>query len=310
MDAGVHLPQIDFSGEGLSLARVGATVDSARDWGFVAVSVNDHFLFTRPWLDGLSVLAAALPHSGQMELVTTLALATLRGPVPLAKALVTLDVLSEGRVIAGLGGGSSRADHDAVGVPFDERWARLEEAIPLVKALVQSTELPAPGTYYPIPAQELNPSPHHASGIPVWAGSWGSAAGLRRVARLGDGWLASAYNTDPDMFAAGLRLLELHLQERGRSAVAFPHALVTMWTWITPSAAEAEQVITDVIAPLVRRDPEELRGRICVGTAQMCAELLSRYAEAGCRRVHFWPVGDEARQVDLLASKVLPLVSA
>jgi alkanesulfonate monooxygenase SsuD/methylene tetrahydromethanopterin reductase-like flavin-dependent oxidoreductase (luciferase family) len=310
MEAAVHLPQIDFSGEGLSLGRVTATVDAARDGGFVAVSVNDHFVFSRPWLDGLTVLAAALPRSGELELVTTLALATLRGPVPLAKALATLDVLSEGRVVAGLGGGSSQADYDAVGVPFDERWPRLDEALALVKALLQGAPLPAHGTYYPIPEQDLAPSAHRAGGIPVWAGSWGSAAGLRRVARLGDGWLASAYNTSPDTFAAGLRLLGLELEKRGRSGAGFPHALVTMWTWITPSEAEADQVITQVIAPLVRRDPQALRGRICVGSAEMCAELLSRYAHAGCRRVHFWPVGEERRQVDLLVSKVLPLVSA
>jgi alkanesulfonate monooxygenase SsuD/methylene tetrahydromethanopterin reductase-like flavin-dependent oxidoreductase (luciferase family) len=64
-----------------------------------------------------------------MKLVTTVALAALRGPVPLAKALAALDVLSGGRVIAGVGPGSSRADYDAVGVSFDQRWQRFDEAL-------------------------------------------------------------------------------------------------------------------------------------------------------------------------------------
>jgi hypothetical protein len=89
---------------------------------------------------------------------------------------------------------------------------------------------------------------------------------------------------------------------------AVAHALVTMWTWITDSEADADRTRTEVLAPVLNRDPADLRDRLCVGPASFCAELLSRYAEAGCRRVHFWPLGDEARQLDLLASEVLPRV--
>ena len=110
MEAGVHLPQVEFAGEGLSLRRIADTVDAARANGFEAVSVNDHFVFGAPWLDGLTVLAAMAERSGPMTLATTVSLAALRGPVPLAKTLAALDVLSGGRVVAGLGAGSSRGD--------------------------------------------------------------------------------------------------------------------------------------------------------------------------------------------------------
>ena len=103
MEAGVHLPQVEFAGEGLSLRRLADTVDAARANGFAAVSVNDHFLFGAPWLDGLTALAAMAERSGPMTLATTVSLAALRGPVPLAKAVATLDVLSGGRVVAGVG---------------------------------------------------------------------------------------------------------------------------------------------------------------------------------------------------------------
>jgi hypothetical protein len=125
------------------------------------------------------------------------------------------------------------------------------------------------------------------------------------VARLGDGWLASAYNTTPADFAAARARLREELAAAGRPADGFPHALVTMWTWITEDRAEAERVITGRLAPLLNRDPASLRGRVCVGPAGMCAELLSGFAEAGCRRVHFWPLGAEPRQIDLIASTVL-----
>ncbi len=305
MDAGVHLPLIDFGGEGFSYRRLCETVDAARECGFGAVSANDHFLFPRPWLDGLTALAAVAGRSGGMKLVTTVALAALRGPVPLAKALAALDVLSDGRVIAGLGPGSSKADYDVAGVPFEQRWQRFDDTLQLIKTMLQPATAPSGGA----PAQSLLPAPRQGGGIPVWIGSWGSRAGMRRVARAGDGWLASAYNTTPDAFAAALQVLGGELESQHRPPGDFPNSLVTMWAWITGSRSEADRVLSGIIAPLVRRDPAELRGRVCVGPAGQCAELLSRYSRVGCQRVCFWPVGDERRQIELIAGQVMPHVS-
>ena len=93
MELGVHLPLMEFGDEGQSLARLTRAVDAARECGFAAVSANDHFLFQTPWLDGPTALAAVIERSGAMELATTVALVSLRGPVPLAKALAELDLL-------------------------------------------------------------------------------------------------------------------------------------------------------------------------------------------------------------------------
>ena len=308
MDLGVHLPLMEFGDEGQSLNRLRATVDAARDGGFAAVSANDHFVFSTPWLDGPTALAAVLDRSAGMSLATTVSLVALRGPVPLAKALVALDILSDGRVIAGLGPGSSERDYDAVGIPFDDRWKRFDEAVTILAALLGRRPAPERARYYPIPDIDLLPAPRRAGGIPLWLGSWGSAAGLRRVARLGDGWLASAYNTTPDRFAAGREALAAELSKNGRPAEGFPSALATMWTWVTENAAERERVLGDVLAPLLRRDPDALSGQVCVGSAEQCAELLSRYARAGCGLVYLWPLGDERRQLELVAAEVAPRI--
>jgi len=309
MDAGLHLPLIDFGGDGFSYRQLAGTVDAARECGFAAISANDHLVFPAPWLDGPTALAAVAARSGEMTLVTTLALATLRGPVPLAKALAALDILSGGRVIAGLGPGSSEADYQAVGVLFEQRWQRFEEAVGLLRAFLGPGTATGGGSYYPAPAAGLSPSPRQRRGIPLWLGSWGSPAGLRRVARLGDGWLASAYNTTPEAFGAAREFLGEELGRRHRSSGDFPNALATMWTWITDRRTDAERVLTEIVGPLLGRDPAELRGQVCVGPAHECAELLSRYARAGCQRVHFWPVGDERRQAQLIAGEVMPRVS-
>jgi alkanesulfonate monooxygenase SsuD/methylene tetrahydromethanopterin reductase-like flavin-dependent oxidoreductase (luciferase family) len=282
---------MEFGDEGQSLARIARVAETARDCGFAAVSANDHFLFQTPWLDGPTALAAVLDKSGAMELATTVSLVSLRGPVPLAKTLAALDLLSDGRLIAGVGPGSSERDYEAVGVPFEERWGRFEESAATLRELLRD-------------GSPLSPVPRRQ--IPVWIASWGSKAGLRRVALLGDGWFASAYNTTPEGFEVARESLSEELRAGGRDPNAFPNALVTMWTWITEDGRDADRVLRDVLAPLLKRDPEALRDQLCVGPAERCTELLSRYAQAGCQRVHLWPMGDEPRQIELAAAAVLP----
>ena len=274
-----------FDEEPLSLRRLEAAVDAARDCGFAAVSANDHLVFQTAWLDGLAALASIVGRSGALGLATTVALPVLRGPVQLAKALAAIDVLSEGRLVAAVGPGSSAKDYELAGVPFEERWKRFDEALDRLHVLLG-------------PDSELEP---RAGAIPLWVGSWGSKAGLARVARAGDGWLASAYNTTPERFASARAALAEALAARGREAHGFPNALATMWTWVTEDSVEADRILGGVLAPLLRRDPEDLRSQVCVGSPGHCAELLSRYAEAGCDRVYLWPLGDEPRQLERVA---------
>jgi alkanesulfonate monooxygenase SsuD/methylene tetrahydromethanopterin reductase-like flavin-dependent oxidoreductase (luciferase family) len=310
VELAVHLPLMRFDEELLSVQRLARAVDTARDCGFAAVSANDHFLFRTPWLDGPTALASVIERTGEMGLASTVSLAALRGPVPLAKALAAIDVLSEGRLVAGLGPGSSERDYEVLGIPFEERWKRFDEAVALLRALLKGEPMPERTRYYPVPPDlELAPGPWRRDGIPLWIGSWGSRAGLARVARAADGWLASAYNTTPEGFSAARATLVQALQDRGRPADDFPNALATMWTWVAKERAEADRVLTEVLAPVLGRDPDELAPQLCVGSPEHCAELLSRYAEAGCERVYLWPLGDEPRQLELVAETVAPALS-
>jgi alkanesulfonate monooxygenase SsuD/methylene tetrahydromethanopterin reductase-like flavin-dependent oxidoreductase (luciferase family) len=306
---GVHLPLMEFAGEGQSVTRVMETVDAARECGLDAISANDHLVFSTPWLDGLTALAAATERSGEMTLATTVALPAVRGPVALAKALTALDILSEGRVIAGVGPGSSPRDYEAVGLSFDERWPRFDESVAILRSLLRGEAAPAT-RFYALPDSELAPRPYREGGIPIWVGSWGSDAGLRRVARLADGWLASAYNTSPEVFAAARASLAENLAAKGREVSGFPNGLATMWTWVSEDATETARVLDEGLAPRLGRDPDELRDRLCIGSAEHCAKVLSEYAQAGCEWVQLWPLGDEPRQIELLAGRVIPEIAA
>src|SRR5437773_5863994 len=185
MEFGAHLPLMDFGGHPYSLAHLVAYTRTAAQLGFDTLSVNDHMVFSRPWLDGPVALAAVMEHSGSMTLATTLALAVVRGPVPVAKTLGAIDRLSGGRMLVGVGPGSSPADYQSVGLEFEERWARLDEAVLALRALWGRDPDPFVGRFYSTDGLRLEPPPAQPGGPPIWIGSWGSDAGLRRVARLG-----------------------------------------------------------------------------------------------------------------------------
>ncbi|MET0416095.1 MAG: LLM class flavin-dependent oxidoreductase [Actinoplanes sp.] len=273
---GAHLPLIDFGG-GWSITSYAR---AARRLGYDALAVNDHLVFQRPWLDGIVALASVVEQSGDMQLCTTVALPVVRGPAAVAKAAAALDVLSGGRLVLGVGPGSSRRDYEVAGVPFDERWPRFEEAVRALRAHLDGEAL------QPAPVRRL----------PIWLASWGSDAGLRRIVRLGDGWLASAYNTTPAQVA------------RARAALGdLPCALATMWTYVDddPRACQAHLA---GLAAMLGRPPDQLADRVLIGPAEQCAAVLRAYAGAGVERVFIWPVADTEEQLARFMRDVVPLV--
>ena len=304
MDFGVHLPLLAWDKGSFEPGSLVEYVRTAERLGFSAVSVNDHLQFRRPWLDGPTALASVLAATGEMTVATTIALAVVRGPVPLAKSLAAIDLLSGGRLVVGVGPGSYRPDYEAGGLAWDERWPRFEEAIGALRALWRPDGDPFEGEFYSTRGIRLEPEPAQTGGPPIWVGSWGSGAGLRRVARLGDGWLASAYNTSPDGFAEAWGRLRELLPLHGKDPQTFPNALATMMFRLENDPITARRVVEDWVAPALGRDPEELGDRLLVGPAEELAERLAQYAEVGVHRVFLWPVGEPVEQLELFNEHV------
>ena len=235
--------------------------------GFDAVSVNDHVVFGVPWLDGLMPSRRWCPvpatrgvhHGGESG---------CSRPAALAKVLAGLDVLSGGRVTAGLGPGSSARDYATVGVPFEERWPRYDEALVAMRALLSGGSFT--GRFYAVDGP-LEP-PCSAERPPLWVGSWGSDVGLRRTVRLGDGWLASAYNITPEQFGQRWRRMHRLLDELGRDPAEFGNGLATMWFHIDDR--RADDVLDSAAGPILQRPPEQLRERLAFGSAEAVTEKL------------------------------------
>ncbi|HEY1280642.1 MAG TPA: LLM class flavin-dependent oxidoreductase [Acidimicrobiales bacterium] len=310
MEFGAHLPLMDFGGHPYTLDHLTAYTKTAAQLGFAALSVNDHMVFEVPWLDGPVALAAVMEHSAEMTLATTVALAVVRGPVPVAKTLGAIDRLSEGRLFVAVGPGSSSADYAAVGLDFSERWPRFDEAIGALRALWRPDGAPFIGRFYSTAGISLEPRPARPNGPPIWVGSWGSELGLRRVARLADGWLASAYNTTPELFTQAWLALRSKLTDHGKNPETFPNALATMWCYITDDRAEADRVLRDRVVPTVHRPEAMLRERLPIGPPELFAEKLTDFARAGVQRVFIWPIADELHQLNRFWNEVRPLVAA
>jgi len=308
MQFGVHLPLISFAGEQRSLDDLIAFTEAARDLGYTHLCANDHLVFSRPWLDGPTALAAVMAHSGEMILATTVAVPVLRGPAATAKILATIDALSGGRLVVGLGPGSSARDYELVGVPFEERWKRLDEAVQTLRAYWRADDVPFQGAFYSTVGFTLTPTPTQRPGPPIWIGSWGSAAGLKRVARLADGWLASGYNTTPELFAKAWSDVQAEVTGYGRDIAQFPNGIATMWCFVTEDRARAESILADVLVPMLKRPADELRARLPIGSAEECAAKLLAYARNGAQRVFLWPLADERVQIEVFRERVIPLV--
>jgi len=308
MEFGVHLPLISFMGEQRSLDDLIAVTRAADDLGYTHVCANDHLVFSRPWLDGLTTLAAVLAHSGRMTLATTVAVPVLRGPAATAKILAAIDLLSGGRLMVGLGPGSSARDYELVGLRFEERWKRLDEAVQTLRAYWRGDNVAFEGTFYSSAGFTLEPRPAQRPGPPIWIGSWGSAAGLKRVARLADGWLASGYNTTPDLFAQAWSDVRAELAARGRDATGFPNGIATMWCYVTEDRARAEAMLAGMLAPLLNRPVEPLRSILPIGSAEECARKVLAYERAGAQRIFLWPLADERAQLETFRERVVPLI--
>ena len=177
MEFGVHVPQIPWDDDPVTLDGLITFATTAQRLGFTTLTANDHLVYGRPWLDGPTALAAVMAAAPTVRLMTSVSLPVVRGPFALAKSLAAIDRLSGGRLDAGLGPGSSQADYALAGVPFDERWVRFDEAVSAMRASWDVDGAPFVGRFYDTTGVTMAPPPAQPKGPPIWIGSWGSDAG-------------------------------------------------------------------------------------------------------------------------------------
>ena len=308
MEFGVHIPVIVSGSEVPRLRDLVAYGVAAEQLGYTSVATSDHVVARSGWLDGPSILAAIGGATEQLDLITAVLLPVVRHPATVAQTFGSLDSMTGGRVILGVGAGAVQHDYTVTGIPWEERWARLDESIDFMRALWSEDEPQFDGRFYRANGVGPKPRPIRAGGPPIWIGSWGSPAGLRRVARLGDGWIASGFNITPERFQAACRTLAEERARLGQTGTV-PNALASVFTYISDDPAESRRVATDILAPALGREPDELLRLALMGTPEHCADRLAAYAEAGVQRILIWPAADHLAQIERFAGQVAPLLT-
>jgi probable F420-dependent oxidoreductase len=167
--------------------------------------------------DPLEWLAFAAGVSETLKLGTGVLLLPLHAPIILAKRAATLDALSGGRLILGVGMGWQREEYQTIGVPYEERGGRLDDGIAAVRALWTQSPATYHGKYYDFERVFSDPKPAQAAGVPIVIGG-STAFAARRAGRIGDGFFPHAIS--PDDFAARLETMRAAAKEAGRDPAA------------------------------------------------------------------------------------------
>ena len=200
--------------------------ETAERIGYDSVWIGDS-ITSKPRLEPMTAMAAVAARTNRVKIGTAVLLNALRHPVHLAHAAATIDNISGGRTILGLGAGRSNNrmfvdEHAAVGVPIMERAARMEESIRVMRALWTGEPVSSAGEFYPLDNVALEPRPVQPS-IPLWISSNWVRRGLARVAELGDAWITNVPSAN--LFSRCWERIEQCAGEMGRDPSAIGRCL-------------------------------------------------------------------------------------
>lgn len=282
MKLGLHLPQIGAAHENLAADIVRIAV-RAEDAGYASLWVSDHLLTPAAGasiaaveiMEPIVTLAYAAAVTKTIRLGTSVIVVPYRGAIHLAKELATLDLLSGGRVVAGLASGWLEPEFRALGAPYERRGAYTDEAIALMRACWASEVPEFAGEFFKLSGMRFGPRPS-AGKIPLWIGGISRRA-IRRAVELGDGWHGTRMK--PEQVAVRLGWLREGAARIGRDLAGFALSH-RVYIGFAEKWTETGGYVEGILAP-----PAEL------------AQYLNRYAELGVGELLITPLAG-ARRLD------------
>lgn len=273
------------------LARVARAADGA---GFAYVAVCDHVaipsekapVMGTEWWDTVATLGWLAGITSRVHLLSHIYVPAYRHPLQVAKAFSTLDVVSGGRVILGVGAGHVREEFDLLGVPFERRGELLDESIDALRAAFAEDYPTLPGPRWPAADMGQHPRPVQEDGPPIWVGG-SSPAAVRRAALRGDGWLPQG-PVDAETVAA--------LTERRTAAGR--HEPFTVGALVGPT--------------YVGEPTWDLAGPTLAGPPAKIAHVLGKFATMGVHQVQVRlrsrSADELVEQIERFGAEVLPLL--
>lgn len=225
----------------------------AEELGIDSVWVHDHVFNVghvldriggRPYYEPLALLGFVAARTSRVRLGTSVLVLPYHNAVRLAKTAATLDVLSRGRLILGVGVGLIEQEMRALGSPFAERGALTDEAIAVMRTLWTEDEPRFDGRYHHFAGMKFSPKPLQQPAIPIVVGGISRAA-IRRAARLGDGW--HPLGMSPESLAGGMATLRAEAIAAGRDPATIPVSIAMTLGPSTPRRAALGQTPTEIV---------------------------------------------------------------
>jgi alkanesulfonate monooxygenase SsuD/methylene tetrahydromethanopterin reductase-like flavin-dependent oxidoreductase (luciferase family) len=282
-----------------------ALAERAEALGFDSLWVGDSLL-ARPRHDPLTLLAAVAARTRRVEMGTAVLLPVLRNPVVLAQQVATLDRISEGRLILGVGIASDwpsiRAEFAAAGVPFDKRIGRFNEGLALARALWtgKPVDWPREGDgRWQVKAGVLGPTPHRPGGPPIWVAG-AVAAARARTGKYYDGWFPNSPSVAD--YPAQWAEVKAAARAAGRDPAALTGAMYLTLA-IDDDTARADARLNAYLEQYYGMPPLETRKRQMsyAGPAAGAAAWMKSYADAGASHLVLRFAGDHERHLDVVA---------
>jgi probable F420-dependent oxidoreductase len=253
-----------------------AVAEAAEELGYDSIWAGDHISFHNPILDVTVALSTFAARTERIAIGAGIVLLPLRHPSLVAKEYASLDWLSGGRVILGVGvGGEGAKDFEAVGVPLSERGARTDEAMQALRNLFREGDASFSGRFFSFSGVRIDPAPAQSGGPPLWVGGRSKAA-IRRAGRLGDAWMPIWVSAE--RFATGLAEARNHGREV-LGAVVLP-ALVGDKARERLAEHLSGRYAMEVETRLVER-------YCCAGSIEECAARVREYRDAGAEHIVF-----------------------
>lgn len=271
---------------------------------FESAWVQEQVIGAAGSLAPLQTLTYAAACTEQVRLGCAVFVLPLHNPLHLAKAISSLDCLSQGRVEVGVASGGRGRPFGAFGVDEDRPVARFNEALALMKACWTEREINFDGRLWKLQGGSMEPKPVQKPHPPVWFG--GSApAGMRRAVRHGDGFMGAGSQTTAQ-FAEQVKVVREELSAQGRAPDTFRIGK-RLYVHVEDDAARGRERLEDALTRHYGRGGWS--EQIVAGPAEVCAAGILAVADAGAELVLLNPVVDDAQQLERLAAEVIPAVA-
>ena len=297
---GMSLPHRSL--EPLDMATVRRVAERAEALGFSDLWVTENTLDHVFSFDPAMILTYAAAFTKRIRLGVAVVVLPVHNPSHIAHQFATLDYVSNGRAILGLGLG--RDHHYAeFQIPKEHRVTRFREGIEVVKALWTQPKVDYPGSIYKLDGAGMVIKPVHKPHPPIWLGGDHPDA-LRRAARLGDGWIAAGASTAAE-FGKSVQILRDELDKLGRNAAAYPVSKrVFLAVAERPNSTKAAKAELDRWYSTVYRRPGGAGAGDIYGTPEQVREQLEALVAAGANHLLVNPVGRHVEMVEALAEVV------